>query len=54
MGKKNKSLLRDLIDDLQNWDILKNDDLSSMYGGTSNHVKNDNRGDNGVSDDCPQ
>lgn len=50
MGKKNKSLLTDLMHDLQN-SVLQKDDMSTMVGGTTNHNNNDNRG---IGDDCPQ
>jgi len=50
MGKKNKSLLTDLMYDLQN-SVLQRDDMSQMIGGTTNHNNKDNRG---IGDDCPQ
>lgn len=49
MGKKNKSLLTDLMYDLQN-SVLQKDDMSQMIGGTTNH----NRDNSGIGDDCPQ
>ena len=48
-NKKSKSLLRDLYYDLQQ-NVLQDDDLSQMIGGTTNH-NNDN---SGIGDDCPQ
>ncbi len=48
-NKKHKSPLRDLMYDLQN-SVLQKDDMSQMYGGITNH-SNDN---SGIGDDCPQ
>ena len=49
-SKKNKSPLRDIMYDLQN-SVLQKDDMSHMYGGTTNHNNNDN---SGIGDDVPQ
>ncbi|MFT5385995.1 MAG: hypothetical protein ACI8VT_003109 [Saprospiraceae bacterium] len=49
-SKKNKSPLRDLMYDLQN-SVIQKDDMSQMFGGTNNHNNHDN---SGIGDDVPQ
>lgn len=48
-SKKNRSLLRDLMNDLKN-SVLDKNDLSIMFGGTTNH----NKDNSGIVDDVPQ
>ena len=51
MGRDKKSILKDLLYNLQGMDLLSDDDMGQTYGGNSNHTQNNDDGN--IGDDVP-